>query len=367
MSEGLDCSICFNQYDFKDLFFADACGHMFCNGCMEDTVKSNIKHGETSVKCPSANCPYDLGYYEIKHLLRNDKESIEKYERFLYEKSIEEMDDVVWCPIGHCNSPVPINPGTSKAKCLNCNFKFCIKCRDELHENTCEWNKKWKGKIDSFDAWKDAYGDKLKVCPGCENLCEKISGCSTVPCVKCKTVFCWLCCAKIEPNTNHFNVPKGCLNTYKPEEKKTADPPQPTYELPEEDSNEESEDDLPQPRYELKSEDSGNEEASSPMAKTSFSNNNDNNDDESLEESPVLDRYIPSNNFVMIGEVYSPFKIIKPKQPSFSKDDYIDDDDFDEVLKRLNKDSNDSNDSNDKTSFMSVKSNDNHSYNDDSY
>lgn len=121
-------------------------------------------------------------------------------------------------------------------------------------------------------------------------------------------------------------------------------------------------------------------EKASPMLQTGFSNNNDNNDDEwleassipqtgfsnnnedeSLEESPILDRYIPSNNLVKIDVVYSPIKIMKLKQESFSRDDYIDDEDFDEVLKKLN------NDSNDKTTFMSVKLDDIRSDNDDTY
>src|SRR5665647_1270114 len=214
MSTGIQCTICFDEHDFDQLFFPDSCGHMFCNGCMEDNIRASLKEGKVSIKCPSIDCPFDLGYYEIKHILQNDKESIEKYEKFLYQQSIEKLDDVVWCPVAHCGAAVPIQIGGKRAKCINCNFIFCLKCRDEQHDNTCEWNQKWKGKLDTFEAYREAYGDKLKVCPGCGNLCEKVSGCSTVPCAKCHVTFCWLCCVKLDNTSNHFDVPNGCKNTY---------------------------------------------------------------------------------------------------------------------------------------------------------
>lgn len=213
----MECTICFDDYDYKDVFFTDTCGHMFCNGCMEETIRTKIREGVTKIPCPEVKCPAEVGYYEVLHLIRNDPELIEKYERFLYEQSIEQMDDVVWCPVAHCGSAVPTEEYASRAKCINCNFMFCIKCRDEVHENSCEWNKKWKGKIDSFEAWREAHGKKIKNCPKCNYMCEKVSGCSAVPCAKCHTTFCWLCAQKID-ESGHFDVPssKGCINTWDP-------------------------------------------------------------------------------------------------------------------------------------------------------
>jgi hypothetical protein len=375
MSEGIECSICFTEYEFKDLFFVDACGHMFCNGCMEENVKSKLVEGITMIKCPANKCPYDLGYYEIKHLLRNDKDALEKYERFLYEHTIDELDDVEWCPQPHCGAAVPINPESSKAKCINCNFRFCLKCREEVHENTCEWNKKWKGKIDSFDAWKEAHEDKLKVCPGCQNLCEKISGCSTVPCVKCKTIFCWLCCEKLGSNDNHFNVPNGCKNTYKPGEKP---PTEPTYEEEEESEDEsitdepripspqpspplpkpyftssfpepDDDDELPMPALEPDNEPEhpwkAHDEPKYPWETHDEIDESDaavSGSTESKSKQPITSFWgyyanssskSPFFNMSELERVYGSIPITKPT--SFSNDDYIDDDDFEEVLKKL--------------------------------
>jgi len=343
MSEGIECSICFTEYEFKDLFFVDACGHMFCNGCMEENVKSKLVEGITMIKCPANKCPYDLGYYEIKHLLRNDKNALEKYERFLYEHTIDELDDVRWCPVVHCNSAVPINPESSKAKCLNCNFRFCIKCREEVHENSCEWNKKWKGKIDSFDAWKEAHEDKLKVCPGCQNLCEKISGCSTVPCVKCKTIFCWLCCEKLGSNDNHFNVPKGCKNTYKPDEKPST---QPTYEEEEESGDESITDEPSIPSPPLPKLEPDDEPSMPPTTEQHFTLPHDDwanswqTDNDWSFHPPSYNNWsaIRTDENEEDGELTlfpSMKNNIPIKQTSFNNDDYIDDDDFEEVLKKL--------------------------------
>jgi ATP-dependent RNA helicase DHX8/PRP22 len=220
----MECTICLDEHDFKDLFFVDACGHMFCNDCMEMQVKVKVTDGELDINCPNIKCEILLGYYEIKHLLRNDNETDGKYERFLYQKSIEDLDDVVWCPQAHCGSAVPIYPGNRMAKCINCNFKFCMNCRDELHENTCEWNKKWKGKLDSFEAWQEAHADNLKKCPKCNYLTQKIAGCSRMTCAKCKVSFCWECGQEIKGN-GHYDVPRGCINTYKKDKAKEKEKP----------------------------------------------------------------------------------------------------------------------------------------------
>ena len=51
---------------------------------------------------------------------------------------------------------------------------------------------------------------KIKTCPSCYNIIEKIDGCNHMKCVYCHYEFCWLCMGKYTYYHYYvFNV-KGC-------------------------------------------------------------------------------------------------------------------------------------------------------------
>lgn len=209
-----ECSICFDSYDINDVLFIDVCAHMFCIECLKEYCINEVNRGNCSIVCPDRNCHEYLNHEEIITILNGANNIIEKYEDFLYTTKLEEYDDIKWCPVAHCSSPCPMDD-TKIVKCLCCNYRFCYNCSKEPHEGfTCEEFKKCEGKLNSFEDWLEAKGGKVKQCPKCNSHCEKISGCDTVPCAKCRTQFCWLCTEILVKNVKHFNVPNGCINTY---------------------------------------------------------------------------------------------------------------------------------------------------------
>jgi len=222
----MECSICFEGYDTFMMFFVDGCSHVFCRDCLAMHCGVLIKDGQTDIKCPDLDCKSHITYPEIKDLIENNPELDDKYESFLFNNHLEKLDDITWCPIPHCSKPCPLDGqyGIIRVKCLNCEYIFCGKCGEEYHEDfTCEVYKKYKGKLDNFDVWLEAKGDKVKRCPDCKYLGEKISGCSTVKCIKCKHYFCWRCAQNIEGDQDHFNAPSGyCVNTYRKKEQKKS-------------------------------------------------------------------------------------------------------------------------------------------------
>ena len=215
------CSICFEEYDnFNEMFFSDDCVHIFCLECMKTLCRVFINEGNTEIKCPDKNCKSWLSYNDVKLIIEYDSNLNEKYENFLLNNKLESMDDIVWCPIPFCGKPVPTKFEIS-TKCIHCNYRFCYKCGAEPHRDmTCEENKRLEEKInsgkDSFDAWLEFKGDKVKICPHCKYRCERISGCDVVKCGKCNKKFCFRCSCSIEGylEDNHFDVPSGCINTY---------------------------------------------------------------------------------------------------------------------------------------------------------
>ena len=215
-----ECSICLDSHEVYETVFLGNCNHTFCGACMFGYCKTKIIEADLDIKCPDKKCQKKLDYREIKNLISLDKELDEKYEDFLYLKELESLDDIVWCPIEHCSKPVPFDIYDLRIRCIHCNYIFCSKCKEEYHPefNDCNLAKKYKGKINDFETWLKVQGElglPTKSCSKCGFLTQKISGCDTVVCGKCKFKFCWLC--TLENKSGHFNTPNGygCINTYK--------------------------------------------------------------------------------------------------------------------------------------------------------
>jgi len=221
LEENFDCSICTEPVHLSQMFFVDSCGHMFCVECVTMYCRTKIVDGDLSIKCPDRDCSELITYQEIKHLIEDDSDLDGKYEKFLFDRALESLGDIVWCPIPHCQQPIPTNRHFTEIKCIKCSFIFCVKCKEQTHDGfTCEQFKKYGGKIDTFEVWLEIKGSDVKQCPECRYYTEKIGGCASIVCAKCKKKYCWLCSTLISLGDNHYNVPQGCINTYVPEEKK---------------------------------------------------------------------------------------------------------------------------------------------------
>lgn len=99
LSEYHECSICLTNNIFgRDMIRLDKCHHSFCRDCLHDYAQMHINTGSVEwLNCPDFQCQLTLLPSEIK-LIVNNNELYEKYERLLLQKTLEQMQDIVWCP-----------------------------------------------------------------------------------------------------------------------------------------------------------------------------------------------------------------------------------------------------------------------------
>ena len=94
-----ECPICMtNSIAGWDMLRLYKCHHAFCRLCLHDYARMRINTGSVQwLLCPDLRCKLALLPSEIK-IVVNDDQLYDKYERLLLQKTLEQMDDIVWCP-----------------------------------------------------------------------------------------------------------------------------------------------------------------------------------------------------------------------------------------------------------------------------
>lgn len=202
------------------------CSHRFCRGCLRIDLEGRIRDGAASaLGCPQCRLP--LLPTEVASLVA--PELFAAYEQRTLHSSLAGMDDVVFCPLAHCQSPVLLDRGAEGeleqlGRCAQCAFAFCILCQRSWHgSGPCS---DFKAKWDAADADERAalearFGDRViadmqsiamiasttQSCPCCRASIEKAGGCNHMTCGKCQHQWCWLCRGRYTPT--HF-AGSGC-------------------------------------------------------------------------------------------------------------------------------------------------------------
>lgn len=203
--EVMECAVCMDDIELKDIFFLESCSHSFCKDCVRYHIKTKIGQRITKIDCPSSDCSDLLDHFQIRYLLNNN-ELFKKFEEFLLTDKLDEMDDVSICPNKKCSKYCEKQEDEDKQVCPTCGFKFCFKCKKEYHPNlTCLEYKAWKSDNgDEVALQKWVVEHNAKKCPSCGYLVEKVDGCNKMICGKCHSYFCWLCEIKID-GYGHFD------------------------------------------------------------------------------------------------------------------------------------------------------------------
>ena len=151
--QSIDCPICLDEIKTNDALniLALTCGHITCFECVFKWIESCIINRNYPLTCPV--CRAELQYWEIENMfnyqpLKNnrfdiDKRVFHKYDTYLLEKSINTMDNAMWCPKG-CGDAILIeNDSITRIVCPGCKEVFCFKCQTKWHpETTCILYKK---------------------------------------------------------------------------------------------------------------------------------------------------------------------------------------------------------------------------------
>jgi hypothetical protein len=209
------CQICFDNVPESDLSRKCQMGMAYCLSCVTGFLETDIKEArvmERGCECVCRSCESYFPPDEIKELV--SAESMLKFHKFRNAKLVEQNPLNVYCPNRDCVSVVTLSrEGASRARCHECNTKFCVKCSGEHSAFvTCEWA------VDSgFRKWKGTTPDGCKRCPNCRMFIEKNGGCSHMTCNGCRHGFCWHCMSPWQGgcSAGKFCTPLGIIRSEK--------------------------------------------------------------------------------------------------------------------------------------------------------
>lgn len=192
------CNICMDEIKITDIHWLENCDHKFCKSCMMGYITFGIDNSQLDFTCPINECKLPIDFSQIKDILMNDNKSknyIEKYDKLLLDRTLQKMDDIVYCPNEKCSLPCPRNGTEDMVTCERCKEKFCFKCHQQWHKGfTCDSYQKWKKQFKDYDGsfmnWIKA--STAKQCPGCNFWVQRTDGCNHMTC-RCGTEFCYIC------------------------------------------------------------------------------------------------------------------------------------------------------------------------------
>ncbi|KAH9427076.1 E3 ubiquitin-protein ligase rnf19b, partial [Dermatophagoides pteronyssinus] len=239
-----ECPICLLEqplFQFPELI---TCQHRACFNCLRQYLRIEIYESRINITC--LQCQELMHPNDIKTLLHNDHNAIEKYESFMVRRTLITDPDVRWCPAPDCDYCV-IATGCASCPMLKCERPgcetlFCYHCKQEWHPSqTCDQARAQRGFISSKsvfisspnpnksnvtftsranDLFSQAHAstsmdsfvprEDIKPCPCCKVFIIKMNdgSCNHMTCSVCGTEFCWLCMQKI--SDLHYLSPSGC-------------------------------------------------------------------------------------------------------------------------------------------------------------
>ncbi|CAF4969178.1 unnamed protein product, partial [Rotaria sp. Silwood1] len=133
----ITCPVCLNNVYGKDCFSCYSCPGIACKPCIKLYLEVLINDGQVkSITCPTnPTCNIELTPAQIAAVV--DEQMFHRYDRLLFQLSIDSMDDIIYCP--RCQNPVIIT-GRNKndlnntlGECATCSFAFCTLCRKAYH------------------------------------------------------------------------------------------------------------------------------------------------------------------------------------------------------------------------------------------
>lgn len=183
------CEICMESFH-RDEMTTLNCEHYFCCQCLLQYLNTQINSGLGIIGCP--NCNEAIDGFIIQSMVPG--KMWDAYNKASIRKKFQLAD---------CPKCAAVFEATSKiVRCVNCQFKFCMLCKDPAHEGNCD-DFKMKAVIKEIEK----RGERVAQCPGCKAPYLKDEGCEHVACTNpsCGVEFCFTCSCLRSPTLAHGN------------------------------------------------------------------------------------------------------------------------------------------------------------------
>ena len=176
-----ECDVCYDEINEEDKKLNTIpCGHLFCTHCWFNYLKTSIIEAKVdNIRCMDHECNEIItDEFILKHISEN-KELVEKYNKF--KKRVEIINDKnkKICPNPDCESFLEKSEKTKYVECEN-GHKYCYECLKPPHGDIkCDFQEEKQ-----FANWTK--GKRVKRCPRCKMYTEKNEGCNHMTCASCK-------------------------------------------------------------------------------------------------------------------------------------------------------------------------------------
>jgi E3 ubiquitin-protein ligase RNF14 len=252
-----DCGVCLEPKKGTLCYQMERCKHIFCIECLQDFYSSCITEGDVSkVQCMAPNCQIlDGRGKKIRPTIAPpellqiplDEKLVQRYADLKRKKKLEADKSTIYCPRSWCQAParskkypkitdlsamVDLDDGPELlepppetetdpdpkvevkedrlAICENekCGFAFCRVCKAGWHGDFVRCGRRDAAEL---SVEEQASFDYIRLntsqCPGCFGPSVKSMGCNHMTCFQCRTHYCYLCSAWLDPSNpyRHFN------------------------------------------------------------------------------------------------------------------------------------------------------------------
>jgi hypothetical protein len=134
----IECGICADAIEEKDIFPMYLCTHLFHKECIARHIETQLQNKKFPIMCPNEECKQEIDERDIEDFL--SKETLSKYKTFRLSSFIEaNSDEYSCCPTADCNYIFFYEKDTdSNFECPMCKKQYCLSCRCPYHQGqTC--------------------------------------------------------------------------------------------------------------------------------------------------------------------------------------------------------------------------------------
>ncbi|KAL0956536.1 hypothetical protein HGRIS_002677 [Hohenbuehelia grisea] len=196
-----------------------ACGHVYCTPCIQNFLTSAFDSDPFAIRCVGNEnqCLASLPIPTLQRFL-----SDERFNRLLeiafHFHVRTHAAEFVNCKTPDCihifRRSLPPSP-TTTLQCPSCFSTVCSSCAEDAHDGiTCETYRINRDPAEQErlnEEWMRASRGRVKRCPSCNVLIEKLEGCNHMEC-RCGKHLCWSCMRVFDTGRetyDHMNATHG--------------------------------------------------------------------------------------------------------------------------------------------------------------